>query len=186
MCTALALLSRTGITASFGDDDGGRVLDARRNRAEHLAEPLATAAVVFGRGDFKHIAGGLTEDLNLASRQRKESSSFDALKAVPTQAGSACARGLRLLSDGRRRAHPTTTHRDAGAQGAGSAGHGHADALGVQLLYGRRVLLQDPGTLEYVGDGSDRNALRGTTAHNTMTVDGYGQSDPQDHSPGAG
>jgi len=48
----------------------------------------------------------------------------------------------------------------------------------VQLLYGRRVLLQDPGTLEYVGDGSDRNALRGTTAHNTMTVDGYGQSDP--------
>src|SRR5258708_13917496 len=68
---------------------------------------------------------------------------------------------------------------DAGRQGAGSAGHGHADALGVQVLYGRRVLLQDPGTLEYVGTSSDRDALRGTGAHNTMTVDGVAQSDPK-------
>ena len=177
MCTALALLSRTGITASFGDDDGGRVLDARRNRAEHLAEPLATAAVVFGRGDFKHIAGGLTEDLIwLLGTEGIEQ--FDALKAVPTQAGSAAleASGFYLMAGAE--PIPQQLIVDAGAQGAGSAGHGHADALGVQLLYGRRVLLQDPGTLEYVGDGSDRNALRGTTAHNTMTVDGYGQSDP--------
>lgn len=178
MCSALALLSRTGITASFGDDDGGRLLDGSRNRAQDLAEPLATAAVVFGRGDFKYLARGLGEDV-IWVLGVEGVDQFDSLKSTPPPLVSTALEtsGFYFMSS----AEPVPQQMliDAGPQGAGSGGHGHADALSVQLLCGNRVLLQDSGTLEYVGDASDRNTLRGTSSHNTMTVDGCGQSEPK-------
>ena len=62
MLDALCLLGRAGIVPSLGDDDGGRVFDASRNRAEHLLDPLATGAALFKRGDFKFVSGGLREE----------------------------------------------------------------------------------------------------------------------------
>jgi hypothetical protein len=176
MGSALALLSQTGITASFGDDDGGRVLDGQRNRAENLTEPLATAAVVFGRGDFKYLARGLSEELIwLLGAEGVEQ--FEALKPDRPQLSSTAleASGLYLMASAE--PVPQQLLLDAGPHGAGAAGHGHADALSAQILYDGRVLLQDRGTLAYVGDTSDRADLRGTDAHNTMTVDGVGQSE---------
>ena len=178
MCSALALLSRTGITASFGDDDGGRIFDGQGNRTENLTEPLASAAVVFGRGDFKAIAQTLHEDaIWLLGPEGVEQ--FDALKPVPPPLTSTALAqsGFYLMSSAEQ--GPMQMVIDAGPQGAVAGGHGHADALSVQLLCGSQVLLQDPGTLEYVGAGSDRNTMRGTSAHNTMTVDGLGQSLPK-------
>lgn len=177
MCVALTLLSRTGITASFGDDDGGRILDPQRNRAGNMAETLATASVVFGRGDFKLISGGLTEDV-IWLLGREGVNQFDGLKSTPASTASVALEdsGLYLMSSAD--VIPQQLIIDAGPHGAGSAGHGHADALAVQLVYGDRVLLQDPGTFQYVGPGPARNALRDTAAHNTMTVDGRGQSNP--------
>jgi hypothetical protein len=66
---------------------------------------------------------------------------------------------------------------DAGPQGALSAGHGHADALSIQLVSGGRRVLIDPGTFCYVC--SERDRFRGTAAHNTLRVDGRDQSDPR-------
>jgi len=178
MCSALALLSRTGITASFGDDDGGRLLDGQRNRALHLTEPLATAAVIFDRGDYKYLAKGLHEDtIWLLGAEGVDQ--FDALKSIPPSLSSTALAnsGFYLMSSPE--PVPQQMLIDAGPQGAGTGGHGHADALSIQLLYGDRVLLQDPGTFEYVGDASDRNTIRGTSAHNTLTVDGRGQSQPK-------
>lgn len=177
MCSSLALLSRTGISASFGDDDGGRVIDGQRNRAANLTEPLATAAVVFNRGDFKSLDRGLNEDVIwLLGAEGVEQ--FDVLKSKPPQYSSFAleASGLYLMAS----ANPVPQQLlvDAGPQGAGAAGHGHADALSIQLLYGGSALLRDSGTLEYVGDTSNRATLRGTAAHSTMTVDGLGQSQP--------
>lgn len=66
---------------------------------------------------------------------------------------------------------------DAGPQGALSAGHGHADALSIQLnANGKRILI-DPGTFCYVCP--ERARFRGTAAHNTLQVDGRDQSDPR-------
>ena len=62
MLDALAVLCRAGAPSRWGDDDGGRVFDPRRNRAEHLSDPLATGAVLFGRGDYKFLADGLREE----------------------------------------------------------------------------------------------------------------------------
>jgi hypothetical protein len=66
---------------------------------------------------------------------------------------------------------------DAGPLGAGSGGHGHADALSVSLVRNGRNLLIDSGTFEYVGISGERSRLRGTGAHNTMQVDGRDQSE---------
>ncbi len=62
MLTALCLLGRGGPPPRFGDDDGGRLFDPRRNRGEHLLDPLATGAILFHRGDYKFAARDLREE----------------------------------------------------------------------------------------------------------------------------
>jgi hypothetical protein len=63
---------------------------------------------------------------------------------------------------------------DAGPHGALTAGHGHADALSIQLVTDGRPVLIDPGTFCYVCP--ERNRFRGTAAHNTLQVDGRDQA----------
>lgn len=65
---------------------------------------------------------------------------------------------------------------DAGPQGAFTAGHGHADALSIQLIVKGRPVLIDPGTFCYVCPERDR--FRGTAAHNTVQIDGRDQARP--------
>lgn len=55
-------------------------------------------------------------------------------------------------------------------------GHGHADALSVVFNLGAAELLIDPGTYTYTGDPKWRAYFRGTSAHNTVTVDGLDQA----------
>lgn len=47
MLAVVQAVSQVGPPDGFGDDDGGRVFNPRRNRAEHMAEPLAIGAAVF-------------------------------------------------------------------------------------------------------------------------------------------
>jgi hypothetical protein len=68
---------------------------------------------------------------------------------------------------------------DAGPQGTGRSGHGHADALSVKLSFGGRRWLVDAGTFCYIGPSDERNMFRGTHAHNTLTVDGLDQAEPE-------
>jgi hypothetical protein len=65
---------------------------------------------------------------------------------------------------------------DAGPQGIFAAGHGHADALSIQLVTDGRPVLIDPGAFCYVCPERDR--FRGTAAHNTLQVDGRDQARP--------
>ena len=68
---------------------------------------------------------------------------------------------------------------DCGELGFGSlAAHGHADALSVAVrAFGVDVLV-DPGTYDYFSFPEWRRYLRGTSAHNTIVVDGADQSAP--------
>jgi hypothetical protein len=54
-------------------------------------------------------------------------------------------------------------------------GHGHADALSFELYAYGKPLLIDPGVYTYK-PGSWRNYFRGTSAHNTVTIDGLDQT----------
>ena len=177
MLNALCLLARSGSVPRLGDDDGGRLFDGRRNRMEHLLDPLAAGAVLFGRGDFKTAAGGLTEETvwllgtpGVAEFDRIEE------KAPETNSTALPATGLYVMSDPASRLQVAI---DAGPLGAGTGGHGHADALSLTISDARGPLLIDPGTLEYVGKGPERNQYRGTAAHNTLLVDDKDQADPK-------
>jgi hypothetical protein len=56
------------------------------------------------------------------------------------------------------------------------AAHGHADALSFVLSVAGRPMLIDPGTYAYHTEPLWRQYFRGTSAHNTLRVDGQDQS----------
>ena len=174
MLTALALLSQAGALPRYGDDDGGRVFDGSRNRPDHMRDPLSTGAALFRDAAFKAAAPGLCEEtvwlLGLDGV-----AVYDAVPAVAPVAGSVelPASGIYAMVS-----PAAKLFVDGGVQGFGGAGHGHADALSVQLAAGGRLWLTDPGTFGYAGGESSREKFRGTPAHNTLAIDGLHQADP--------
>ena len=177
MLDALLLLSRPGTPAQLGDDDGGRLFDPRRNRSEHMLDPLATGAVLFGRGDFKLVSGGLREETLwlLGSNGIDE---FDRIseKVLDNNSVALPAGGIYLMTSAEAGYQLMV---DAGHHGAITGGHGHADALSVCVNCKQGPLLIDPGTFEYVGSDSSRDQFRGTAAHNTLQIDGLNQAEPK-------
>jgi hypothetical protein len=175
MLNALLLFGRAGAAPAVGDDDGGRLFDARRNARKHLLDPLATGAVLYRRGDFKFVAGAPLEE-TLWLLGAKGLAEFEALPSVQPSADSAAlaSSGYYLMADADSLQQLVI---DAGPLGSGNAGHGHADALSVCLTRDGRDLLLDPGTFEYVGNSGERARLRGTGAHNTMLVESRDQAD---------
>lgn len=172
MLDALCLLGRAGVLPSCGDDDGGRVFDPRRNRPEHMFDPLSTGAVLFGRGDWKFAAGWLREE-TLWLLGPYGVAEFEDLKGTPLCSGpvALAASGFYLMPE------VESGHQLAIDAGSHGAGHGHADALGLTLVRDGCTLLMDPGTFEYAGEGGERAPYRGTGAHNTLRVDGLDQAE---------
>jgi hypothetical protein len=178
MLHALCVLGRSGPPPSLGDDDGGRVFDGQRNQQAHLLDPLAIGAVMFGRGDFKRVAGGPREEL-LWLLGESGIAEFERLPPTPPASSSNFfeASGLYVMSDNSLGRQLVI---DAGPQGADTAGHGHADALSITANLDGIPLLIDSGTFEYVGPNDfERDRFRGTKAHNTLLVDGQDQAQPK-------
>lgn len=171
MLDALCLLARDGPPPQFGDDDGGRLFDPRRNRSEHLLDPLCTGAALFHRSEFKSVAHMLCEEtLWLLGEQGV--ATWDDLEEpdVSHESAALAASGYYFLS-----ATNSQLIVDGGPLGAQGAGHGHADALAIWLHGNGHTLLTDAGTFEYVG--RDRDVFRSTAMHNTLQVDGMSQAE---------
>ncbi len=177
MLDVLCTLGASGAPPRLGDDDGGRVFDSCRNQAEHMLDPLSTGAVIFRRGDFKSVAGRLREE-TLWLLGESAIAEFEAVTPRVSNRNSVAlySCGLYVMKGAGSNQQLTI---DAGSQGAFGAGHGHADALSIGLNHEGRTVLIDSGTFEYVGAGSDRDIFRGTSAHNTLVVDGLDQAEPQ-------
>ncbi len=174
MLTALLLLCRAGVPPMIGDDDGGRLFDPRRNRSEHMLDPLATGAILYAREDLKAYAGRPREE-TLWLLGKSGLDRFDSLQNSSISCSSAVLPdgGLYLMGD----ENEGQLLIDAGPLGALKGGHAHASALNICLVRKGRQLLIDPGTGEYAGLAGDRARLRGTGAHNTMQVDGSDQAE---------
>lgn len=56
-------------------------------------------------------------------------------------------------------------------------GHGHADALSIQIFYRNAPVLSDTGTGTYNGDNKLRRYFRSTAAHNTLVINRQDQSE---------
>src|SRR5205823_2652803 len=108
-------------------------------------------------------------------------SAIDALEPRPpdTSASRVFAEGgwAVMRSGWDRRAHHLIF--DVGPLGCPvSAGHGHADLLGVLCAAFGEPAVVDPGTHGYTPDAGWRDFFRGTAAHSTVVVDGQSQALP--------
>jgi hypothetical protein len=174
MTEGLAILGSRGLAPRFGDDDGGRLFDGRRNRPSHMLDPIAAASIVYERGDWKGVATNLREE-SIWLLGTDGIRAFDRLKTQDRRLES-CAfpeNGYYVMHSGL-----GTVIVDAGPHGWGNGAHGHADALSMQLIANEQVWLTDPGTYSYAYDGPHRNRFRGTSAHNTLEVDRSSQAEP--------
>jgi len=172
MLDVVAALAQAGPAEGFGDDDGGRLWNPRRNRTEHMTDPLALGAVMHSK---EFAAARLTEEAiwlfgSKAAEQLSRPQTNPAARSVAFPDG-----GLYVLADAQPYAQAMVV--DAGPQGVGRSGHGHADALSLRLTMDGRRWLVDAGSGVYISkDPTDRNTFRGTGAHNTMRVDGVDQA----------
>jgi hypothetical protein len=173
MLDVVEALAQAGPAEGFGDDDGGRVFNPRRNCAEHMTDPLAIGSIAYSRDDLS--AAQLTEESiwmfgDRAVSELGQEKTRDAVNSSAFPDG-----GLYLLADSE--PFPQEMMIDAGPQGQGRCGHGHADALSVRLTMNGRRWLVDSGSGVYVASTSaDRDTFRGTAAHNTLRVDGVDQA----------
>jgi hypothetical protein len=167
-------LSQNAAPDGFGDDDGGRLFDAARNRAEHLTDPLAAGAAILrdhkSATEITEEAIWLVGEHAIPGAERRREPVREASVTFPDG-------GVFII----RSSDPVPQQMtiDAGPQGTGHSGHGHADALSIKLSVRNRRWLVDAGTFCYIGPGNDRNIFRGTRAHNTLAVDGLDQAVPE-------
>lgn len=167
-----------GTTPIIGDDDGGRSLPLSAAQSSDFRGTLSTAAIVFGRGDFKHVAGTFAEE-TLWLLGAAGVKSFEALRSFePTETSKFFADGgYFAMRDGW---SDTDNYLliDGGALGALNGGHGHADALAIETAVGGKTLLVDSGTYTYHESEEMRDYFRTTAAHNTLVIDEKSQSEP--------
>jgi hypothetical protein len=177
MLEVICCMRRSGPLPRLGDDDGGRVFDARRNRLEHMVDPLALGAAVFNRDDFKAAAGDITEETIWLSGV-EASDRFAGLRSERQRPVSFALEpsGIHVMANSK--PVPQQFVVDAGPSVPGRQGHRHADALSVQAAINGHPALIDPGTFVYASQDDERNLFRGTAAHNSVEVDGLSQSEP--------
>ena len=176
MLAVVKTLSQSGPLLGFGDDDGGRLFNPRRNRAKHMIDPLALGATLFQNEQLRAAATLTEESIWLFGEQAVRCLSGPSLP-VPPRAQSFPAGGIYVSADPESPSQQIVI--DAGPLGAMRAGHGHADALSVKYSAFGRPCLIDSGTFCYMSSGDERNSFRGTQAHNTLRVDGLDQADPE-------
>jgi Heparinase II/III-like protein/Heparinase II/III N-terminus len=174
MLSVVWAVSQTGPPDGFGDDDGGRVFNPRRNRSEHLTDPLALGALLFGRDDLKCKAPLTEEAVWLCgepaiSSLTQTNCDDQKLASVAFESG-----GIYVMASSEPYAGQMII--DAGPQGNPNSGHRHADALAVRASLDGCRWLVDAGTYSYAGDA--RDFFRGTGTHNTLRVDRSDQAVP--------
>jgi len=164
-----AYTRRDGTAPVWGDADDGRIVPFSGRHLDDHRHLLSTAAVVFQRADFAGAAGSLVED-TLWLLGASAADSYHALQ--PTLDHRRCVvfpeGGFAVLRD--KSWHVVFDAGPVGLRGRG--GHGHNDALAVEIWYGGPLIV-DPGSYVYTADVEARSAFRSTRAHNTPMLDDH-------------
>lgn len=168
----MALTRPDGTLARFGDDDGGRTIRLSSDDYYGARPLLAVAAAVFNRADFRFVAGDRAEDvfwlLGPAAAQRYMQM---APREPATRAyyfGDAHVGVVRTGWGSR----DSWVCGQAQPMGMLTAGHSHANILGVEIsLAGQRIVV-DPGTYCYGDHLAWREHFRGIAAHSVAQMAG--------------
>lgn len=162
----------------IGDDDSGRALKLSASCGRDPGSAFSTGAVLFKNPVLKWAAQKIHEETLwlLGAESARE---FDALESRPPAYSSTAMEesGQYIMRSGWE-PEAFYLYYDCGPQGMGEAGHGHADALSIEVHAHGSALLIDPGTYIYNGSKRWRNFFRGTAAHTTLLADGKDQAVP--------
>lgn len=171
-----------GRLPGIGDDDGGMLWPIVRRDPTDVRDSLSQAAILLAQPEL--APWGISEQVFWTGglRVRDAVGAAAAVAAVgdtwpaatPVRARVFPSTGLVVVRSDEG-AHLVF---DVGPHGFRNAGHAHADALAVTLSVGQQPLLIDPGTGTYTMDAALRNLLRGSTSHNTLTLDGRSSAVP--------
>jgi len=176
-----AVMDAGGHVPMIGDaDDAVMVRFSREPEFCPYRSLLATGAVLFGRGDFKAKARCFDEKSRWLLGSAA-SECFDALSVATAEPARLAFPEGGYYVLGRDFGTPREVKAvvDAGPLGYLSiAAHGHADALAFTLSACGNELLVDSGTYAYHRQKRWRDYFRGTSAHNTLRIDGEEQSVP--------
>ncbi|HUO44255.1 MAG TPA: alginate lyase family protein [Burkholderiales bacterium] len=164
----------------IGDSDDGRVAQfSQESGFNQCRSLLATGAVLFHRSDFRAKAGRLDDRTRWLLGDDAQQA-FDRLPAGQMRLPVRTAfreGGYFVLGTDFETADEVRIVADAGPLGYLSiAAHGHADALAFTLSVGGWEFLVDSGTFAYHTQRQWRDYFRGTSAHNTLRIDGLDQS----------
>lgn len=177
-----AIMDVAGTVPMIGDADGALMVHWSKEPDWHVYRSLlATGAVLFKRHDFK-IKAKCFDDKSRWLLGDDAQHAFDSL--LPGENPSItrrefCDGGYFILGSKLDTAGEVRIVADAGPLGYLSiAAHGHADALSFTLSVAGHALLIDPGTYAFHTQKKWRDYFRGTSAHNTVRVDGVDQSEP--------
>jgi hypothetical protein len=165
-------------TPLIGDDDGGKSLPHGNSASNDFRATLSTGAILFERGDYKFVARDFAEEtLWLLGAEGKQS--FENLRAFRPQLNSKdfASGGYFVMRDGWAETDNYLLV-DCGSLGSLNGGHGHADALAINLSVAGETKLVDSGTYTYHESNELRDFFRSTIGHNTLMVDGKSQSEP--------
>jgi hypothetical protein len=171
----LAVSDDRGLLPLIGDDDGGMLWPITGRACRDVRDSLALAAVVLGRADL--APWGIPEEVlwvggcEAVDREVRIGTERDVMASAPSRTFRDCGYFIARDAGG---GHAVF---DVGRHGYLNCGHAHADALAITLSIGYRPLLVDPGTSSYM-DRTRRDQMRGSTSHNTVTIDGRPQSIP--------
>jgi hypothetical protein len=160
-----------GTTPLIGDDDGGKLLPRGNAQSDDFRSSLSAGAILFERGDYKFVAKEFSEEtLWLLGFQGMQS--FKTLHAHAPENNSYKfeAGGYFIMRDGWLETDDYLLV-DCGMLGGLNAGHGHADALAIDLAAGGRTMLADAGTYTYHETKELRDYFRSSEAHSTLTID---------------
>jgi hypothetical protein len=173
-----SMMDAGGHVPPIGDSDDGEVWRLGHGPAyDAYCSTVAIGAALFRRGDLQAKAlshGDGADELPWLPGLQPPASDESAMRSFPTEFKRG---GYVILGKALHTSDEFRATIDCGPLGYNRvAGHGHADALAVQVSWGGVQMLVDPGTFCYNAAPELRHFFRGTHAHNTLVVDDCDQS----------
>jgi hypothetical protein len=176
-----SIMDAGGNVPMIGDADDGYLVRLEQDaQYSPYRSMLGLGALLFGRGDFKTKAGALDDKARwlLGPQADAQFGALDSEKTKLPMRQAFPEGGYYILGMDFDTPREVRAVVDAGPLGyTAIAAHGHADALAFTLSVGGREFLIDPGTYAYHTQEAWRQHFRGTSAHNTLRVDGLDQSE---------
>jgi hypothetical protein len=167
-----------GTSPYLGDDDGGALVRLDACASNDWRPCLSNGAVLFRRGDYKHVAGKCAEETVWLFGSDAREIFEDVATAAPEVTSRAFVDGGIYVMRSGWESDSNYLLVDCGPHGAMNFGHAHADALSIEVAARGASILTDPGTFTYTASAEMRDLFRSTAMHNTLTIDGVPSSVP--------